>query len=258
MWSNWEGRRNSGKWDHGEFPGLLWALPRGAHCSHPCGHLGHFHQHRCGPWRSFSVPGMRREAGRCPGISPKVSWDNPKCSLLQEVNSCFLELFQSYLYFQSTAPNGLTYQVGPHLGKLGFGHRGHAGGTNGQTNSWRRPQVPFPGILSSKRVFCPKACPQSSSGSPGPGVKEPRDRQEVTWSHLCAEQQAQRAEPWENPNPPGLGAHGGLGGVLHLQDELLHINYCVGEGGKRKLSLGELCWQTAHESFNLVVLGSCK
>ncbi|NWY99478.1 PKHN1 protein, partial [Loxia curvirostra] len=28
----------------------------------------------------------------------------------QEVNSCFLELFQSYLYFQSTGPNGLTYQ----------------------------------------------------------------------------------------------------------------------------------------------------
>ncbi|NXF26628.1 PKHN1 protein, partial [Rhodinocichla rosea] len=28
----------------------------------------------------------------------------------QEVHSCFLELFQSYLYFQSTGPNGLTYQ----------------------------------------------------------------------------------------------------------------------------------------------------
>ncbi|KAM4885988.1 pleckstrin homology domain-containing family N member 1 [Sylvia borin] len=28
----------------------------------------------------------------------------------QEINSCFLELFQSYLYFQSTGPNGLTYQ----------------------------------------------------------------------------------------------------------------------------------------------------
>ncbi|NXX32975.1 PKHN1 protein, partial [Nicator chloris] len=28
----------------------------------------------------------------------------------QEVNSCFLELFQSYLYFQSTGPTGLTYQ----------------------------------------------------------------------------------------------------------------------------------------------------
>ncbi|XP_032935185.1 pleckstrin homology domain-containing family N member 1 [Catharus ustulatus] len=28
----------------------------------------------------------------------------------QEVNSCFLELFQSYLYFQSTAPDGITYQ----------------------------------------------------------------------------------------------------------------------------------------------------
>ncbi|XP_023795987.1 pleckstrin homology domain-containing family N member 1 [Cyanistes caeruleus] len=28
----------------------------------------------------------------------------------QEVNNCFLELFQSYLYFQSTGPNGLTYQ----------------------------------------------------------------------------------------------------------------------------------------------------
>ncbi|XP_009870776.1 PREDICTED: pleckstrin homology domain-containing family N member 1, partial [Apaloderma vittatum] len=28
----------------------------------------------------------------------------------QEVNDCFLELFQSYLYFQSMGPNGLTYQ----------------------------------------------------------------------------------------------------------------------------------------------------
>ncbi|NXF05319.1 PKHN1 protein, partial [Smithornis capensis] len=28
----------------------------------------------------------------------------------QEVNDCFLELFQSYLYFQSVGPNGLTYQ----------------------------------------------------------------------------------------------------------------------------------------------------
>ncbi|NXH39171.1 PKHN1 protein, partial [Dicaeum eximium] len=28
----------------------------------------------------------------------------------QEINSCFLELFQSHLYFQSTGPNGLTYQ----------------------------------------------------------------------------------------------------------------------------------------------------
>ncbi|XP_041888074.1 pleckstrin homology domain-containing family N member 1 isoform X3 [Corvus kubaryi] len=28
----------------------------------------------------------------------------------QEVNDCFLELFQSYLYFQSAGPNGLTYQ----------------------------------------------------------------------------------------------------------------------------------------------------
>ncbi|NXX49634.1 PKHN1 protein, partial [Tricholaema leucomelas] len=28
----------------------------------------------------------------------------------QEVNDCFLELFQSYLYFQSVGSNGLTYQ----------------------------------------------------------------------------------------------------------------------------------------------------
>ena len=33
-------------------------------------------------------------------------------SFLQEVNDCFLELFQSYLYFQSVGSNGLTYQVG--------------------------------------------------------------------------------------------------------------------------------------------------
>lgn len=40
-------------------------------------------------------------------------------SLLQEVNDCFLELFQSYLYFQSVASNGLTYQVWHLLDTLG-------------------------------------------------------------------------------------------------------------------------------------------
>lgn len=88
-------------------------------------------------------------------------------SLLQEVNDCFLELFQSYLYFQSVGPNGLTYQVGHPLDLLGFGHRAHAGGT-GQTKPREMSPGPFPGMPNSERVFCPKARPQSSSGSPGP------------------------------------------------------------------------------------------
>lgn len=33
----------------------------------------------------------------------------------------------------------------------------------------------------------------------------------MTWSHLCAEHQAQGAEPWEAQSPPALGARGGLG-----------------------------------------------
>lgn len=51
---------------------------------------------------------MQRDAGR-----RKASRDKPQnVSFLQEVNDCFLELFQSYLYFQSVGSNGLTYQVG--------------------------------------------------------------------------------------------------------------------------------------------------
>ncbi|XP_071431778.1 pleckstrin homology domain-containing family N member 1 [Pithys albifrons albifrons] len=53
----------------------------------------------------------------------------------QEVNDCFLELFQSYLYFQSVGSNGLTYQGLLPLKELnvceieagqGPGHQGHA------------------------------------------------------------------------------------------------------------------------------------
>lgn len=40
-------------------------------------------------------------------------------SFLQEVNDCFLELFQSYLYFQSMGSNRLTYQVGHQPDTLG-------------------------------------------------------------------------------------------------------------------------------------------
>ncbi|NWQ78119.1 PKHN1 protein, partial [Columbina picui] len=37
-------------------------------------------------------------------------WFTSLVWLLLEVNDCFLELFQSYLYFQSVGSNGLTYQ----------------------------------------------------------------------------------------------------------------------------------------------------
>lgn len=81
-------------------------------------------------------------------------------SLLQEVNDCFLELFQSYLYFQSVGPNGLTYQVGHPLDLLGFGHRAHAGGT-GQTNPGRCPQVPSRGCQTPNGCFVPRPVPRA-------------------------------------------------------------------------------------------------
>ncbi|NXR37963.1 PKHN1 protein, partial [Zosterops hypoxanthus] len=67
----------------------------------------------------------------------------------QEVNSCFLELFQSYLYFQSTGPNGLTYQVGPHLA-LPDNPKGHC------NPHCPHPMSPPPGPqLNPLVVFCP-------------------------------------------------------------------------------------------------------
>ncbi|XP_056364306.1 pleckstrin homology domain-containing family N member 1 isoform X2 [Oenanthe melanoleuca] len=69
----------------------------------------------------------------------------------QEVNSCFLELFQSYLYFQSTAPNGLTYQGLLPLKELQVRELG-AGQELGQQDHAFHISGP---LLNPLVVFCP-------------------------------------------------------------------------------------------------------
>ncbi|NXD42451.1 PKHN1 protein, partial [Copsychus sechellarum] len=69
----------------------------------------------------------------------------------QEVNSCFLELFQSYLYFQSTAPNGLTYQGLLPLKELQVQELG-AGQSPGQQDHAFHISGP---LLNPLVVFCP-------------------------------------------------------------------------------------------------------
>nr|XP_031362492.1 pleckstrin homology domain-containing family N member 1 [Lonchura striata domestica] len=69
----------------------------------------------------------------------------------QEVNSCFLELFQSYLYFQSTAPNGLTYQGLLPLKELEVRELG-AGQSPGQQDHAFHISGP---LLNPLVVFCP-------------------------------------------------------------------------------------------------------
>ncbi|XP_072773472.1 pleckstrin homology domain-containing family N member 1 isoform X2 [Taeniopygia guttata] len=69
----------------------------------------------------------------------------------QEVNSCFLELFQSYLYFQSTAPNGLTYQGLLPLKELEVRELG-AGHSPGQQDHAFHISGP---LLNPLVVFCP-------------------------------------------------------------------------------------------------------
>ncbi|NXV01890.1 PKHN1 protein, partial [Cettia cetti] len=69
----------------------------------------------------------------------------------QEVNSCFLELFQSYLYFQSMAPNGLTYQGLLPLKELEVRELG-AGQSPGQQEHAFHISGP---LLNPLVVFCP-------------------------------------------------------------------------------------------------------
>ncbi|XP_053818786.1 pleckstrin homology domain-containing family N member 1 isoform X1 [Vidua chalybeata] len=69
----------------------------------------------------------------------------------QEVNSCFLELFQSYLYFQSTGPNGLTYQGLLPLKELEVRELG-AGQSPGQQDHAFHISGP---LLNPLVVFCP-------------------------------------------------------------------------------------------------------
>ncbi|XP_066196432.1 pleckstrin homology domain-containing family N member 1 [Sylvia atricapilla] len=69
----------------------------------------------------------------------------------QEINSCFLELFQSYLYFQSTGPNGLTYQGLLPLKELEVRELG-AGQSPGQQDHAFHISGP---LLNPLVVFCP-------------------------------------------------------------------------------------------------------
>ncbi|NXH94885.1 PKHN1 protein, partial [Pachycephala philippinensis] len=69
----------------------------------------------------------------------------------QEVNDCFLELFQSYLYFQSVGPNGLTYQGLLPLKELQVRELG-AGQSPGQQEHALHISGP---LLNPLVVFCP-------------------------------------------------------------------------------------------------------
>ncbi|XP_064894047.1 pleckstrin homology domain-containing family N member 1 isoform X3 [Columba livia] len=69
----------------------------------------------------------------------------------QEVNDCFLELFQSYLYFQSVGSNGLTYQGLLPLKELNVCEIEH-GKSAGQEDHAFRIAGP---LLNPLIVFCP-------------------------------------------------------------------------------------------------------
>ncbi|XP_009887958.1 PREDICTED: pleckstrin homology domain-containing family N member 1 [Charadrius vociferus] len=72
-------------------------------------------------------------------------------SFLQEVNDCFLELFQSYLYFQSMGSNGLTYQELLPLKELNVCEIENGKGTGQEDHAFR---VTGP-LLNPLIVFCP-------------------------------------------------------------------------------------------------------
>ncbi|NWV80986.1 PKHN1 protein, partial [Dasyornis broadbenti] len=71
----------------------------------------------------------------------------------QEVNDCFLELFQSYLYFQSAGPNGLTYQGLLPLKELDVREL-EAGQSRGQQELAFAFRIAGP-LLNPLIVFCP-------------------------------------------------------------------------------------------------------
>ncbi|CAM9745375.1 unnamed protein product [Bubo scandiacus] len=69
----------------------------------------------------------------------------------QEVNDCFLELFQSYLYFQSVGSNGLTYQGLLPLKELNVCEIEHGKSTGQEDHAFR---IAGP-LLNPLIVFCP-------------------------------------------------------------------------------------------------------
>ncbi|KAK4809755.1 hypothetical protein QYF61_008876 [Mycteria americana] len=69
----------------------------------------------------------------------------------QEVNDCFLELFQSYLYFQSAGSNGLTYQGLLPLKELNVCEMENGKSTGQEDHAFR---IAGP-LLNPLIVFCP-------------------------------------------------------------------------------------------------------
>ncbi|NXD79717.1 PKHN1 protein, partial [Halcyon senegalensis] len=69
----------------------------------------------------------------------------------QEVNDCFLELFQSYLYFQSVGSNGLTYQGLLPLKELTVCEVANGKSTGQEAHAFR---IAGP-LLNPLIVFCP-------------------------------------------------------------------------------------------------------
>ncbi|NXD31836.1 PKHN1 protein, partial [Spelaeornis formosus] len=69
----------------------------------------------------------------------------------QEIHNCFLELFQSYLYFQSTGPNGFTYQGLLPLQELQVGELGAGQDPRQQEHAFH---ISGP-LLNPLVVFCP-------------------------------------------------------------------------------------------------------
>ncbi|XP_054857001.1 pleckstrin homology domain-containing family N member 1 [Eublepharis macularius] len=69
----------------------------------------------------------------------------------QEVNDCYLELFQAYLYFQSLGPNGLTYQGLLPLKELQLNELENLKGTEEEVHAFR---ITGP-LLNPLIVYCP-------------------------------------------------------------------------------------------------------
>ncbi|KAL8198380.1 UNVERIFIED_CONTAM: hypothetical protein K2H54_007986 [Gekko kuhli] len=69
----------------------------------------------------------------------------------QEVNDCYLELFQAYLYFQSLGPNGLTYQGLLPLKELQLNEIENLKGTEEEVHAFR---ITGP-LLNPLIVYCP-------------------------------------------------------------------------------------------------------
>uniref|UniRef100_A0A8D0BQ79 Pleckstrin homology domain containing N1 n=1 Tax=Salvator merianae TaxID=96440 RepID=A0A8D0BQ79_SALMN len=69
----------------------------------------------------------------------------------QEVNDCYLELFQAYLYFQSLGPNGLNYQGLLPLRELQLNELENPQGSQQETHAF---QITGP-LLNPLVVYCP-------------------------------------------------------------------------------------------------------